>query len=62
MTTILFTFIFAFLFTLIATPVVKKLALHYGLVDKPSARKVHEVAVPRIGGIAIFLPFTFPLV
>jgi len=60
MTTILFTFIAAFLSALVATPVVKKLALYYGLVDFPSGRKVHEVAVPRIGGVAIFFSFLFP--
>ena len=62
MTTILFTFIVAFLVALVVTPVVKNIALHYGLVDHPSGRKVHEVAVPRIGGVAIFLSFFFPLV
>ncbi len=60
MTTILFTFILAFLFALVATPLVKKLALQYDLVDEPSGRKVHELALPRIGGIAIFLAFLFP--
>ncbi len=60
MTTVLFTFIAALLCALAATPLVKKIALHYGLVDNPSGRKVHEKAVPRIGGIAIFLSFLFP--
>jgi UDP-GlcNAc:undecaprenyl-phosphate GlcNAc-1-phosphate transferase len=62
MTTILFTFIIAFLFALAATPVVKKLALHYGLVDNLSERKIHNGAVPRIGGIAIVLAFFLPFV
>ena len=60
MTTILLTFIASFLFILAATPWVKKLALHFGLVDNPSARKVHKVPIPRIGGVAIFLAFLFP--
>ena len=60
MTTILFTFILALLFALVATPLVKKLALRYGLVDEPSDRKVHELALPRIGGVAIFFAFLFP--
>ncbi len=60
MTTILVTFIASFFFILVATPWVKKLALHYGLVDNPSSRKVHKVPVPRIGGVAIFLSFLFP--
>ncbi|MEA2115534.1 MAG: MraY family glycosyltransferase [Thermodesulfobacteriota bacterium] len=60
MTTILFTFIAAFLFALVATPLVKKVALQYGLVDEPSDRKVHELALPRIGGVVIFFAFLFP--
>ncbi len=62
MTTILFTFIAACLFTLVVTPYVKKMALSLGLVDMPSARKIHEIAVPRIGGVAIFFAFFFPFV
>jgi len=62
MTTILFTFITACLCTLAVTPFVKKMALSYGLVDLPSARKIHEFAVPRIGGVAIFFAFFFPFV
>ena len=60
MTTILFTFLLAFLFALVATPLVKKMALRYNLVDDPSNRKVHELALPRIGGVAIFFAFLFP--
>ena len=60
MTTILFTFIVAFVFALVITPVVNRLACCYNLVDNPSGRKVHNVAVPRLGGIAIFLAFFFP--
>ena len=59
MTTILFTFILAFLFALIATPLVKKLIVQFDLVDEPSDRKVHERALPRIGGVAIILAFLF---
>ena len=59
MTTILFTFILAFLFALIATPLVKKLIVQFDLVDEPSDRKVHERALPRIGGVTIILAFLF---
>ena len=61
MTTILFTFFVAFLFSLAATPMVRNLALRHGLVDFPSTRKVHTRAVPRIGGVAIFASFFFAL-
>ena len=60
MTTILLTFIAAFLFSLVFTPVVKKAALHYKFVDKPSERKIHQTSVPRIGSVALFLAFLFP--
>ncbi len=45
----------AFLVALAATPLVRRLALAYGLVDSPSVRKVHRRPVPRIGGVALFL-------
>ena len=40
--------------TLIVTPLVRGLSLRASLVDRPSGRKVHTKAVPRLGGIAIF--------
>ncbi len=40
------------------TPLVKKLALRVGAVDKPDPRKVHKTLMPRMGGLAIFLAFT----
>jgi UDP-GlcNAc:undecaprenyl-phosphate GlcNAc-1-phosphate transferase len=38
-------------------PFVKKGALRWGFVDQPSARKVHKIPLPRLGGVAIFLGF-----
>ncbi len=46
-----------FMFVLIATPFVKKIALHIGAVDMPNERKIHKKPMPRLGGIAIFLGF-----
>lgn len=37
------------------TPVARWLAPRVGLMDRPSARKVHLSPVPRIGGVAIYL-------
>lgn len=42
---------------LIATPMVRKLAFKVGAVDIPDHRKVHSGAMPRMGGVAIFLSF-----
>jgi len=46
----------------VATAVVRKTASHIGLVDLPDDdRKRHEVATPRLGGLAIIFGFGFPL-
>ena len=53
MTTILFTFIVAFMFALVLTPVAKWQGKRFGALDNPSARKVHTRPIPRSGGLAI---------
>ncbi len=45
----------------VATSIVRKGAQHIGLVDVPGDRKIHAVATPRLGGIAIIFGFGFPL-
>ncbi|WP_199621604.1 MraY family glycosyltransferase [Paenibacillus alkalitolerans] len=47
------------LFTALGTvcslvPLVRAIALHYGFVDRPTARKIHRSPIPLMGGIAIF--------
>ena len=42
---------------LIVTPMVIKLAISTGAVDKPDERKVHKVPIPRIGGLGIYVSF-----
>jgi UDP-GlcNAc:undecaprenyl-phosphate GlcNAc-1-phosphate transferase len=44
-----------------ATAIVRKTASHLELVDVPDDRKRHEVATPRLGGLAIIFGFGFPL-
>lgn len=44
-----------------ATPLVRKLATHVGMVDEIGERRMHEQPKPRIGGIAVFLGFAFAL-
>jgi UDP-GlcNAc:undecaprenyl-phosphate/decaprenyl-phosphate GlcNAc-1-phosphate transferase len=53
----LLVFVISALFTLFLTPVAKRLALVLGAVDKPSKRKIHKKAVPRFGGLPIFISF-----
>lgn len=49
-------FIIAFLVTLFATPIMRRLALANGIIDRPSeARKVHRIPIAYLGGVAVFL-------
>ena len=43
------------------TPVVRRLALRLGVIDQPSARKVHFRPVPLLGGLAIYAAFIVAL-
>lgn len=43
----------AFSVVMICTPIVRTIALRCGKVDLPSARKVHQQPIPRLGGITI---------
>lgn len=54
-------FSLAFFISLCITPLVRNYGNGNGLVDNPNARKVHRIAVPRIGGVAIFLAFFLAL-
>ncbi len=48
------TVIFATLFCAAIIPVLGKLAVAYGLTDKPDSRKRHLGEIPLVGGIAVF--------
>jgi UDP-GlcNAc:undecaprenyl-phosphate GlcNAc-1-phosphate transferase len=50
-------FLLAAAITLVATPIVGRLARRYGMVDHPEARRVNEQAIARGGGIAILPGF-----
>jgi UDP-GlcNAc:undecaprenyl-phosphate GlcNAc-1-phosphate transferase len=50
-------FVVAFAAAILMTPVVRGIAQGAGLLDVPEARKVREVAVPRLGGFAIATAF-----
>ena len=55
---ILLSFVLSALSGLIIIPQIMKFCLKRGLFDLPNARKVHHVAVPRLGGTA-FIPCMF---
>ena len=50
-------FVLALVITFALTPLVKRFAVAVGAIDKPDARKVHHGAIPRLGGLAIFLGY-----
>lgn len=57
LTKILVMITITFLFVMVITPFVKRIALHIGAVDIPNARKVHQKPMPRLGGLGIFFGF-----
>jgi UDP-GlcNAc:undecaprenyl-phosphate/decaprenyl-phosphate GlcNAc-1-phosphate transferase len=53
----LVTFFIAGAAAIILTPIIRRIALALGVVDKPGARKVHRKNMPTLGGIAIAAGF-----
>lgn len=49
-------FVAAFLITVLATPIVRRLAIANGIVDHPDeARKQHKLPIAYLGGVAVYL-------
>lgn len=57
MPTILLIFFASLLFAVTATPLARRVAFALGILDQPSARKVHASPVPLLGGVAIYVAF-----
>jgi len=57
MSLLFFVGIAAFLFSFLATPIVKKLAEKLGVVDRPSERRINKVPIARLGGLAVASSF-----
>ncbi|MGB9886407.1 MAG: glycosyltransferase family 4 protein [Moorellales bacterium] len=51
----------AFVICYFLTPLTRRLAEHWGVIDPGGGRKVHQQPVPRLGGLAIYLGFTAAL-
>ena len=52
----IFVFYVAFIVAFLMTPLMRKVALHYWVVDEPDqARKVHKTPIAYLGGVALFL-------
>lgn len=62
MAQILLIFLTALVFSALSVPLARRVALRTGVVDVPSARKVHAAPVPLLGGAAIYAAFMLALV
>jgi UDP-GlcNAc:undecaprenyl-phosphate GlcNAc-1-phosphate transferase len=56
-TTFMLIFASALVMAIGGTPVVRRLALRLGIIDRPNARKIHVNPVPLLGGVAIYGAF-----
>lgn len=55
-------FVLALLTSLYFTPIIRRAAIHYNVVDNPDANlKAHREPTPYLGGVSIFLSFLFAL-
>jgi len=61
MTTYMLIFASALALAIGGTPIARKLAPRLGVMDQPSARKIHTRPMPRLGGVAIYLAFILAL-
>jgi UDP-GlcNAc:undecaprenyl-phosphate GlcNAc-1-phosphate transferase len=53
-------FVVAFLTTLCVTPLMRRIAIAYDVVDRPTvARKIHKAPTPYLGGVAVYLGILF---
>ena len=57
----LYILILAFTFSGLTTPICRRLAKYWGLVDNPTGHKIHKDPTPLLGGAAVFLGFFLPL-
>src|ERR1035437_3241540 len=48
------TFAVAFTASCGLTVPIRRIALHWGIVDVPNARKIHRAPIPLLGGVAIY--------
>ena len=51
------TLISALISTVSIIPIINKLGLKFGIIDKPNKRKIHKENVVRLGGLGIFIGF-----
>jgi UDP-GlcNAc:undecaprenyl-phosphate GlcNAc-1-phosphate transferase len=49
----------SFFTTFLSTPIIRKIALKFRVIDRPDTRKAHKKIITNLGGIGIFLGFIF---
>src|SRR5664280_4040 len=57
---VIFGFLLALVVVLALTPLVGSLARRVGAVDEPGERRLNELPIPRLGGIALFFAIFVP--
>jgi UDP-GlcNAc:undecaprenyl-phosphate/decaprenyl-phosphate GlcNAc-1-phosphate transferase len=57
----LYIFLFSFSLSYVLTPVMRRLAFRFNIVDTPNARKIHSKSTPLLGGVAIMVSFSASL-
>lgn len=62
MTNLLVIFATAFVLAISTVPVARRVALRTGMVDEPNVRKIHQVPIPRMGGVAMYGAFMLALI
>ena len=50
-------FVAAAVLSLVLTPAVRRLVMRHGMIDRPEARRVNVVPIPRAGGLAVAAAF-----
>jgi UDP-GlcNAc:undecaprenyl-phosphate GlcNAc-1-phosphate transferase len=51
----IYVFYAAFIVSFLLTPLMRRVALYYNVIDQPDARKMHSQPVAYLGGVAVFL-------
>jgi UDP-GlcNAc:undecaprenyl-phosphate GlcNAc-1-phosphate transferase len=57
-----FAFSLPLIFSLLATPLIMRLAIKLQIIDRPGERKIHQKEIPLLGGLGIFFSFSLTLV
>ena len=53
--------IIAMAISMAITPIMMRYAVNLGMVDKPDSRKIHDVPIPRVGGIGLVIGSLIPM-